>query len=515
MALRPLLIGGLVLAARLLTFPRTPWDADELQAPFALLVAIGIAASVVTAVAFAYAFEDEVAALLFSFSAAALVHGGAGRWDAAAWMFVALAFGTLASSLRGSRELGERGRSLLSRRDASAPLFGVFAGAVVACRPEMLFSALTLLFAGMFLVIRDKRDRVLAGIAFAIVALPFTVVPEDISGVDGFSLVRFVLHPWGSKFVALPLLIAVAAGIRPLTREWNPKVEVLMWFALVHVATGIAAVKPADGVRWAVPALMFTALVASKGLRALRVAWVGAGVLCALSVWYAYPILRDRVTRPSPLVEAMRAIPPGTVVLYDKDLDRGLHRQLDDSRPLLHFAEGRSTAAGARVFSREEGDAYGKLTRNAYAAVSLIPIAQRWAPLYGVHSRTGDGWRWVEDEAEIALPRAAPEARLELRLPPNAPIELNDLVVNGVPVRIARGETRTVDVHGRRIVLRASRAFEYNPADPRHVSVQLVRVGALASSRPVRRLPAGRLEASGPAGKMPALRPANRKAARP
>ncbi|HEX8412152.1 MAG TPA: hypothetical protein VF883_25100, partial [Thermoanaerobaculia bacterium] len=470
MALRPLLIGVLVLAARLLTFPRTPWDVDELQSPFALLVAISIAASVVTAVAFAYAFQDDVAALLFSFSAAALVHGAAGRLDAAAWMFVALALCVLNAGRGFSPPLPGVGG--LKPRPT---LFGLFAGAVVACRPEMLFSALTLLFAGLFLVIRDKRERVLAGIAFAIVALPFVIVPEDISGVDGFNLVRFTLHPWGSKFVALPLLIAVAAGIRPLIREWwNPKVEVLMWFAFVHVATGIAAVKPADGVRWAVPSLLFTALLASKGLRTLRVAWVGAVVLCAMSVWYAYPILRDRVTRPSPLVEATRAIPAGTVVLYDRDLDRGLHRQLDDPRPLLHFAEGR--APGARVFSREEGDAYGKLTRNAYREVSLIPIAQRWAPIYGVHSRTGDGWRWVENEAEIALPRDDPHARLELRLPENAPIPFNDVTVNGATVRIARGETRTVKVRGRRIVLRATRAFEYNRDDPRHVAVQLVSV---------------------------------------
>ena len=89
--MRAYAIGALVLLARVLTFPRTPWDADELRFDFRFMVAISIAASVVTAVAFAKAYCDDMAALLFSFSAAALVHGAAGRLDAASWMFVTLA----------------------------------------------------------------------------------------------------------------------------------------------------------------------------------------------------------------------------------------------------------------------------------------------------------------------------------------------------------------------------------------------------------------------------------------
>lgn len=468
MGLRPLLIGGLVLAVRLLTFPRTPWDADELRFPFALMVAIAIAASVVTAIAFTIAFRDDVAAVLFSLSAAVLVHAPMARLDAVAWMFVALALVTVA------------------RRDEVsvaplplATLFGGVAGAVVACKPAFIVSALTLLIAGLFLVFKDKRERMLAGLAFAVVAVPFLVVPEDISGVAGWNVVRFTLHPWGSKFVALPLLIAVAAGIRPLVRAWSPKLEVLMWFSLVHVATGIAAVKPADGVRWAVPSLMFTALVAAMGLRALRVQWIGAAVLGALSLWYAWPILRDRVTRPSPLIEAKRAVPKDVVVLLDAELDREMPRYLDRTDvQLLHFADGKSDVPGARVFSRGEHDAYGKLTRNAYGHVSLIPIAVPHAPAFGVYGMQrdarGESWRWLRDAAEIRVRKGAGPARVTLRLPADAPIPFNDVTVNDRPIRLNRGESASVDVGAARaIVIRASRTFVQ---EERVVSVQLLGV---------------------------------------
>ena len=519
MALRPLLIGGLVLLVRVLTFPRTPWDADELRFPFALMVGISIAASVVTAVAFAIAFKDELAALLFSFSAAALVHGASARLDAAAWMFVALAL-------------------LVVQRPL---LLGAFAGAAVACQPAMIFSVLALLFAAR---------RPWALVAFAVVLAPFVAIPEDISVLTGLNPVRFVLHPWGSKWIALPLLVCVAAGVRPLLREWDEKTEILMWFTFVHVATGIALIDPADGVRFAVPSLLFTALVAARGLRevtrysllvaravmifsrpatrnesratsheqriVLRVSWAGAAVLCALSVWYAYPILRDRVTRPSPPVEAARNIPKSVVVLHDREtapfakglpLDAGLRRYVDSpSVPLLYFANG--NAPNGRVFARDDADAYGKLTRNAYRRVSLIPIEERYAPLRGVfgieRNEAGESWRWLESEAELRAPKATV---VELRLPASAAIESNHVRVNEARVRILRGETIAVRIQpADRILVRTTRTFPLQPPDTRRVAMQLLRVGRWgAGSQPAVQPAPRRLGAGGTAAEAAAL----------
>lgn len=466
-----------MLAVRLLTFPRTPWEPEELRFPFAAMVAVSIVASVVTAVALARAFDDALGAVLFSLAAGVVVHAPMARMDALAWMFVAVAVWSC-----GLRVADSEGGAV-TRNSQIATLFGALSGAVAACKPAFLLSALALLFAALFLVFRERRERVLAGIAFAAVALPFMVVPEDVSGVAGWNVVRFTLHPWGSKLVFVPLLAAVVAGIRPVMRAWNAKLEVLMWFALVHVATGVAAVKPADGVRWAAPSLMFTALVAAAGLRAMRIGWIGGAALCALSLWYAYPILRDRVTRPSVIVQALAAIPKDAAVLHDEatafaggmPYDAGVQRFLDHPR-LLHVAAVRSHAPGARVFARGEHDAYGKLTTNVYGAVSLIPVPHPWFPMYGVggveRGAAGESWRWLQKEAAIGVPAGRGPVTVTLRLPADAPLEANEVRVNGMPVRVRRGETVEAQVGaGKAVELRGSRAF---PLGDGEVAVQLL-----------------------------------------
>lgn len=361
-----------MLAARVLTFPRTPWDADELRWPFALMVGIAIAASVVTAVALA--LREPMAALLFSLSAAVMVHAPAATFHSLSWMFVALAWVAL---------------------------------------PRVWLSAL-----------------------FAVAAaVPFLAIPEELSLPHAFSIARFTLHPWGSKFVFLPLLIAVAAGIRPLIRRWSRELEVLAWFTLVHVAIGIAVVDPRDGVRYVVPAMIFVAIVAAEGLKALRVGWFGAALIAALSIGYAWPLLRERVTRPSPLAQAMRARKPGV------------------------------------VFTRGDADAWGKLTRIPRTH-SLLP-APGFTPgagVYGVETNeAGESWRWLEKYAELSAPRPL---RLTLRLPPDAKIDFNDVRVNGTPVRVRRGESVTVNAAAR-VTIESARTFLLDPPDTRSVAVQL------------------------------------------
>ena len=161
-------------------------------------------------------------------------------------------------------------------------------------------------------------------------------------------------------------------------------------------------------------------------------------------------------------------------------LDEGLRRHVDDEVPLLHFAYGNSNEPGARVFSRPDNDAYGKLTRNAYRQVSLIPIAQRYAPLHGVfgieRNEAGESWRWLEREAEVRVPRGRAMARVTLRLPKDAPFATNDVQINATHVTVRRGESVVAHVPLEQplMLIRAARVYRLAAPDTRRVAVQLV-----------------------------------------
>jgi hypothetical protein len=459
----PLLIGGLVLAMRLATFPRTPWDPEELRFPFTAMLILAIAASVVTAVALAKAYGSATS-LLFSFSAAVLVHGGSARPEVVAWMFVALALLVLVKGADVTPRSGE-----LKPAALRGPwVLGACAGAAVACHPPLLFAVLALL------VSANRRQ---AFVPFALIAAPFLQVPENLPGIGDLNVVRFVLHPWGSKWVALPLLACVAVGIFRSAGDWRKEHEPLLWFAVVHLATGLAFVHPADGVRWAVPSLVLTAVVAS------RAGWLGVVLVSALSLVYAFPVLRDRVQLVSPPIQAARAIPKGVLVLHDRDmapfvggvpLDDGLRRHLQAEEPLLFVTNG--LLQGARVFSRPDADAYGKLTRNAYRHVSLLPIASRYARMHGVYGlerdEAGESWRWLERDAAVALPRGRRAVRVVLR----ADLD-NVVVLNGMRVPLRRGEVVTVDVPPAEVLeFRTAREHRLPPPDTRIVAVRLLRI---------------------------------------
>jgi hypothetical protein len=534
MLLRSILVGVIVLALRLLTFPRTPWDSEEmlfaqerLPAPvflalgriiniltgdrFSALVAVSIAASVATAVALAIAFRnitgDEdagaIAALLFSLSAAALVHMAAARPEALALMFIALALVALT----------------VRPQDGRPAFFGVYASLAIGSQPEMAAGVLAMVFAALILVWPDRPRRKVVAMSFAATTLlwlvPFVLAlrPQDLAGYEetasappafgAHTLIRFLLHPWGSKVVVIPLLGCVALGVRSVARRWSPTMEVLLWFAFVHLAAGIALVDPASGVRWALPSLMFTAIVAAAGLRTLPLpsAWIGAAVIAALSLWYVLPLVRERVARPSAIVAAARAMPRNVVVLHDCDtwpfaprggsmpLDAGLKRYLDEPAvPLVLLANGNTNAPNARVFSRSDDDAYGKLTRNQYRRVALIPMPahERFVAVRGVHrverNEAGESWRWLEPEAEIRLPKArAGSVRMELRLPPFAPFDANDVSIDGTSVTVRRGMTTVVDVPwNTHLMIRSSRSFVLadvvDGADTLRVGLQLIRI---------------------------------------
>ncbi len=327
---RPLLIGGVVLAARLLTIPRTPWDARELQ-PFFVFAAISIALSV--AVAMVMARREPVAAVLFSFSAAMLVHGVTALW-------------------------------------------------------------------------------------------PRLAIPDELALPQEFSIARFTLHPWGSKIVFLPVLVAVIAG---LPRAWKRKeLEPLAWATFAYLCVGMAVVDPRDGVRFAIPSLILVSIVAAEGLKAMRVPWIGAGAIAALSIFYTFPLLRERVMEDSPRA---RAKSPG-------------------------------------AYTRSDADAWGKLT--AVPQLVRVEAPPPFVPGAGVFGPE-EGWRWTKKYAELSAPHPL---TLTLRLPANAKIAFNDVRVNGVILRVRRGESVAVNA-APPIVMESARAFPLDPPDTRTVAVQV------------------------------------------
>ena len=133
------------------------------------------------------------------------------------------------------------------------------------------------------------------------------------------------------------------------------------------------------------------------------------------------------------------------------------------------------------MFSRGDADAYGKLTRNAYRYVSLVPVAHRFAPLRGVfgieRNEAGESWRWLEREAEIRVPRGRSMAHVTLRLPSYAPID-NEIQINATRVTVRRGETveAHVPLEQPLLLFRAARVYKLAAPDTRRVAVQLVRI---------------------------------------
>jgi hypothetical protein len=614
---RELLGAAIVLALRLATLPRTPWESDEilfLQAvrdfdparyhphppgyplfvflgklvnavlgdPFASLVTVSVISCVVGFVALTVAFrritdDRDVAvagALIFYCSAGMLVHGSLAMADAAAIAFLALTFA------------------------AEHPAaIGIFASAAIGCRPQL---AIPLLPALAILFFYQKRKLLLFG-AFTVMSLlwfvPLMIEAGGWSGLVAYEVrqaayvaqhdavksrgamslasvaVRFVAHPWGSKWVTLPLFLCVVLGVRRV--RWSPRLVALAAFTVVHLGFAILTMDPADGVRYALPAYMMVALLAAMAFaidpggvtdgsrgsaaslptpgivhplpgsevqgasnvrgsaqgadprlpsvtpsgstptRARLVPFIAALAFAALSFWYASPILLQRAWKTSPVAAAaayVRAnVSPETIVLYEVGTRPFVEWYFPDRRtmyvdhalrefyarpdvPLVLFADGGSTASDAKVFAWSDSDAYGKLTRNVFRNITIDPIRpeERFLPLGGIYAlernAKGEEWRWLARTASFRLPdRGEGDLLLDLRLPPDAPYEFNDVqvLVDGAgqgTIRVMRG-TRApyaVPPSGHVIELRAAKTFRPDDVlhnrDTRVVSVQLVAV---------------------------------------
>jgi hypothetical protein len=263
---------------------------------------------------------------------------------------------------------------------------------------------------------------------------------------------------------------------------------------------------PADAVRYAIPSLPLIAFLAARGLNrvpALAILYVAG------AYWYAMPLLRVRATTPAPPTAAARWIqehvPRETVVLFDMPLaphaswllrdyrsmriDAGLKAHGGDEVPMILYADGERGQAQGQTFRWPDTDAYRKLTRQHYGAVSVIPLPleQRFRVVEGVYPperrRDGISWRWIGARGVIELPRRGTHVRIKLRTPPEYPLDRNRIRVNDRIVDI--GHDQTVEVvlpYSGRITFTPERTFiparipGANNRDARTLSVMLTSV---------------------------------------
>jgi transmembrane protein TMEM260 (protein O-mannosyltransferase) len=443
-----------------------------------------------------------VGAVLFHLSPAMLVYGPLALSDPPALMFLALALAA-AARLPEDRAPGAPAPA------APALALGVFAAAAIGCRPQLALAVLPMLVVALWSA--TGRRRLAAVAAFTFVSLlwfvPLLVAVHGWSGLlrflsrqfghvlvydkgqarEGLSAVaiatRFLAHPWGPRWTALPVLALAAVGIVALVRG-RRRVLPLAVLAGVDLAFCLALLHPSDAVRYALPSLLGVSFAAAAGCavaarwaRAPRAAYLPAVLLGIGFLIYTWPLLVARTTTSSPPVQAAawatRSLPARTIFLVDKDLAPHADYLLHDSMrgpvepglqryaarrgtPVYLYGEGESGWPGAVTFRWPASDAYGKLTRQYYRVTSLSPIppGRRYEVVRGVYgyepSAREAGWRWLQPDAAIRLfPLGARTVALDLRLPEQAPLPANRVTIalDGTPVHtleIRRTETRRV-----------------------------------------------------------------------
>jgi hypothetical protein len=324
---------------------------------------------------------------------------------------------------------------------------------------------------------------------------------------------RFVAHPFGTKLLSFPVLLAAAIGAVIIVRERMKQFLPLAIAGAVYIAFALAVMDPADGVRYAIP---FVFVVAGAAAVALQRVPVAAAAFACASLIYTGSFLWQRSTTDSPPVRAARYalanMPRNAVALYDLPLwphatyylaahrpvrvNDGLARYFDrPDVPLYIYADGRGAG---EVFEWMPSDAYSKLTRNHYRVVSIIPVPpeEKMQPLSGVYSieraHGEPAWRWLAPAAELRLPSGgARTLTLRFRLPPTYPRESNNLKVfvdsepfHRVVVRRGQHVDVTFPVFRRSPRIRIESQYSYVPAeipaslnyDRRRLSVMLLHV---------------------------------------
>ena len=562
-------IGALaVLVSRLATMPKTFWEGDELlfaaaiqkfdpwssrphppgyplhvglgkffalfTEPFVALVTISVIASVIGFIALAIAFNHILqdrdlgvcGALIFYFSASMLVHGTLPLSDGPALMFVAL---MLWAATAFPDHVTER----------RAIALGLAASAAIGTRPQLVVPVLPVFFVLLFWT-RDLRKIAAGLISFTILSIAWFAPLMDAAGgwskllmwetrqasyvaahdaamsrgaaTTSVILSRFVAHPWGPKWIALPLAFIALLGIVALARKPKRPLIAIALFTIVEFIFAIYMMDPADGARYSLPHMIGISVVVAAGLDVIRrsaqtrvAPWIVVAVMAIASLAYTWPIIGTRANVPSPpsaaAAYANAHFSPNTVIAYELSLrphaeyllsrfpsfavEKALAAFYDRPEvPLVLFGDGGSRG---KVFSWPECDAYGKLTRNHYRVVTLEPIppGERYLPLRGVYplERTiaGDAWRWLARDSAIRLPALhLPHVTLTLRFSPDTPYESNVVTINGARVTVTKQPSSITVPASSQIEIHADQAFVpatvLHNQDPRILAVQLLKV---------------------------------------
>ena len=348
------------------------------------------------------------------------------------------------------------------------------------------------LFLVTVLLLRSWRERFVAVQWFAIACAAWLIaLITACGGVDGFwtmmsgqatyfaahdadlsrtgrsaaqIALRFISHPWGPKWLAAPVLALAALGLVDAARRRMRVVLPVVVMSAVYFGFALAMMDPADGVRYALPALPGVALLAAIGIDFLRrlsremlVDWALLALYAFGAYAYTGPLLRQRVNEPSPpyaAIQYLRSVAPrNAVILYDLPLKphaqyllRGYTRlRVDEGllrfghrtdRPLYELTDSATEAPQGKVFRWKTPDAYTKLTRGHYGAASVVPlpVTQRFLAMSGIsppeRTRTGS-WRWIGARGVISLPDlGAGSVRLTLEVPNDYPLPSNRVTIS-------------------------------------------------------------------------------------
>ncbi len=383
-------------------------------------------------------------------------------------------------------------------------LFAVSAAAAIGSRPEMALAMLVMFAIGIGVMPRKGRSVAAFVATTLILFIPLRelVLFDSAPQFRRELVVRFIAHPWGGKFLSFPLLaVAAAGGLVALKRHRTTAVLALGAFAAIHVVTSILTGSPIEGVRPVLPAVLpigFFAVAAFA--RWPVVAALLSGIFSAASLAYTWPALAQHARREAPPVVAMKflsragspalhliaspdlvpfsLVDPTIRVMTPERIGDFVRRRDVDLRLLVH---GRSGAAGAVVFEEPASDVCRKLTSDRFHVVSVVPqpASSRYIARIGVYhlesSPERGGWRWLAKEARIEPAEASGDLRLRFRLPGDAPIESNRVIIGGTVIDVARGATVEVTVPWTKgVVIRSDRSFI--APDGRELAVQLTGV---------------------------------------
>ena len=364
------------------------------------------------------------------------------------------------------RRRGWRRRSGV-RRDGPAVALGAFASAAIGCRPQLALAVLPMLAVALWQAPElARRPRTALGRLHRRVAplvrarwwprsagrqasspssasRPACVAQYDATrpragGRAAWVAVRFLAHPWGTRWTSLPVLALAAAGIVGARRGRRRTAALpLAVLCARRARLRLLVMDPVRRRPLRPPVAAGRRLRRGGGVRGAGAPGAGAGrrlagrrLLAAGFIVYTWPVLAVRTTTDSPPVQAARwiersASPEARCSWSNTEM--AAPRRLPargttcESRPIRGSSTDRQPPdpAGLPARRRREplagrGDVplagqrpYGKLTRGHYRVVSLSPIPpDRWyAPLRGVYafepSLRQPLWRWLGPDAAI------------------------------------------------------------------------------------------------------------------